>query len=115
MSTIKFLPEESIDPDFLSPIKANVDKNSKPGIPKNLGIDPFANAHEKPALRILLIQGEDYKNEVKPIVDSWMKNIGEFDEWMIIHFLFKENSLFHKSVISSLKSDIKSKFERYEL
>jgi hypothetical protein len=75
-------------------------------------IDPYSGAHEKPFLRLYISKGDDYKT-IKPKVADWLKNVGEHDEWLIVHISSKENSFFSRSIASSLRSDfMKGKIER---
>jgi hypothetical protein len=113
LSSVKFLNEKNLSSDQLKPTSdLNVKKATSSASLSSDEIDPYAAAHEKPFLRVFLANGDDYK-VIKPRIQEWMKNVGEHDEWLIIHLAGKESGFFSRSVSSSLRSDfVKTKVER---
>lgn len=113
LSNVKFLNEKSLSVDQLRPTSDLASgKGSAANSASSTSIDPFASAHEKPFLRVFLANGDDYK-AIKPRVQEWLKGVGEYDEWLIIHLAGKESGFFSRSVSSSLRSDfVKGKVER---
>ena len=113
LSSVKFLNEKNLSSDQLKPTSdLNTKKATSSASLSSDEIDPYAAAHEKPFLRVFLANGDDYK-VIKPRIQEWMKNVGEHDEWLIIHLAGKESGFFSRSVSSSLRSDfVKTKVER---
>lgn len=116
LSSIKFLNESTLTPDQLKPTTdGSVKKTKGAGTSEGSPIDPYAAAHEKPFLRLCICVGDEYKR-IQGRVTEWMKSIGEFDEWLIIHLQAKEGGFFSRSIATSLKGDfVKGKIDRYVL
>lgn len=115
MSTVRFLNEKALSSDQLLPTTDGpAIKGKKVEVPSPKTIDAYAEAHEKPFVRLYVTNGEDYKS-IKPRVQNWLSSLGEHDEWLIVHLGGKEaGGFFSRSVASILRSDFsKSKLERY--
>ncbi|XP_049850307.1 trafficking protein particle complex subunit 10-like [Schistocerca gregaria] len=111
---INFVPESSFDRRiFCYPILnprnnfSNAEASSLPKMMSPTDLYLLANSHQKPFLKIFFTTGLQYQRVTRPNVLKWMNTmVAEGDEWLIIHFEFREAGFFQiKNPGLSLKRD----------